>query len=65
MSKYTNIVNMIITRMRKDHIILFINLKRDPSVPHEVKDDINNLINLLYSLQVLTQEIIFKIIENF
>ena len=63
--KYIGIVYMIIRKMAEDYIQLFISMNKNSSTSQEAKDEVNNHINMLYSLQKLPPELFIEIITRF
>ncbi len=62
--KCIDLAYLIISKMAEDYIHLFISLNKNSSTPQEAKDEVNNHINILYSLQKLPIELFIEIIKQ-
>lgn len=56
---------LIVRKMAEDYIQLFISMNKNSEISQEAKDEINNHINMLYSLQKLPPELFLEIINKF
>ena len=63
--KYIEIAYMIVRKMAEDYIQLFISFNKSINIFQNIKDDIHDHINILYSLQNLPIELFEEVINKF